>query len=458
MPVPTRASRPLAAALVACLLAACATTDLPPISAGGADFAPLADEVELWQESRAEEDVLLGVVDLYDDPLLDDYLATVASRLEPPGMAANPALDVRVQVIADTDLNAFAYPHGAIYVHSGLLARLDNEDQLATVLGHEMSHVEYRHMLRHRRAAHNRAVALSVAAVAAAVVIAGEEAEAWHDGDWGKAAAIDAVGELFVGVGLQLAFLAAVNGYGRDLEIEADRGGFAKLEAAGYRAEEAPKMYGSLLAAAGPENGKAATFFFGSHPRLSERIESAQAWADGRSASNGGPPAAAAPAEVPPAETLPAEAPPGDDEFRRRVGPLVRENGVLHLEAGRLAEAERDLLRAAEWRPDDPASHSEIGRLRLAQADAAADDDGRRALRAQAAQAFREAIRLDADHAPAHRHLGLLLHLEGDLAAACRSLAHYLELAPDAGDAPEVEELWSDLAAAGACEGEPASS
>lgn len=443
MPVPTRASRPLAAALVACLLGACATTDLPPISAGGADFAPLDDEVALWQESRAEEDVLLGAVDLYDDPLLDDYLAGVAARLEPPGMAANPALDVRVQVIADTDLNAFAYPHGAIYVHSGLLARLDNEDQLATVLGHEMSHVEYRHMLRHRRAAHNRAVALSVAAVAAAVVIAGEEADAWHDGDWGKAAAIDAVGELFVGLGLQLAFLAAVNGYGRDLEIEADRGGFAKLEAAGYRAEEAPKMYGSLLAAAGPENGKAATFFFGSHPRLSERIESARTWADGRSAASG---------------ATSAEAPPADDEFRRRVGPLVRDNGVLHLEAGRLAEAERDLLRAAEWRPDDPASHTEIGRLRLAQADAADNGDGRRALRDQAAQAFREAIRLDADHAPAHRHLGLLLHLEGDLAAACRSLSHYLELAPDADDAPEVDEMWSELAAAGACEGEPTAS
>jgi predicted Zn-dependent protease len=286
-------------------------------------------------------------------------------------------------------------------------------------------------------------VALSVAAVAAAVVIAGEEADAWHDGDWGKAAAIDAVGELFVGVGLQLAFLAAVNGYGRDLEIEADRGGFAKLEAAGYRAEEAPKMYGSLLAAAGPESGKAATFFFGSHPRLSERIESAQTWADGLRASNGAASTEASPAAV-----------PADDEFRRRVGPLVRDNGVLHLEAGRLAEAERDLVRAADWRPDDPASHSEIGRLRLAQADAAAadDGDGRRALRAQAAQAFREAIRLDADHAPAHRHLGLLLHLEGDLAAACRSLAHYLELAPDADDAPEVEEVWSELAAAGACE------
>lgn len=430
MPFSTRPSRPLAAALAACLLAACATTDLPPISAGGADFAPLPDEVALWQESRAEEELLLEAVDLYDDPLLDDYLAGVVARLEPPGMAANPALAYRVQVVADTELNAFAYPHGALYLHSGLLARLDNEDQLATVLGHEMSHVEYRHMLRHRRAAHNRSVAFSVAAVAAAVVLAGEEADALRDGDWSRAAAIDVAGELFVGLGLQLAFLAAVNGYGRDLEIEADHGGFAKLEAAGYQAEEAPRMYGSLLAAAGPESGRAATFFFGSHPRLTERIESAQAWAD----------------------SLPqAEPPPPNDLFQRRVGPLVRDNGVLHLEAGRLAAAERDLLRAAEWLPEDPATHTEIGRLRLAQADAASDDDERWALRDQAAQAFREAIRLDADHPPAHRQLGLLLHAEGDLAAACRCFAHYLELAPDADDAPRVEDDRRELAAAGAC-------
>ncbi|HEX2163096.1 MAG TPA: M48 family metallopeptidase, partial [Thermoanaerobaculia bacterium] len=271
MPKHPTAVRGAAAALVASLLTACVSTDLPPISSGGAQFTPLADEVALWEESRAEEDLLLGEVAVIDDPLLEGYLAGVVARLEPPGMAANPELDYRVRVVADTGVNAFAYPHGSLYVHSGLLARLDNEDQLATVLGHEMSHVEYRHMLRHRRAAQNRAVALSVAAAAAAVAIAGEKADAWRAGDWGRAAAIDVVGELFVGLGLQLAFLAAVNGYGRELEDEADRGGLEKLAAAGYRPEEAPKMYETLLAAAGPPSGKAATFFFGSHPRLTER-------------------------------------------------------------------------------------------------------------------------------------------------------------------------------------------
>jgi predicted Zn-dependent protease len=264
------------------------------------------------------------------------------------------------------------------------------------------------------------------------VAIAGEEADAWRAGDWGKAAAIDVVGELLVGLGLQLAFLAAVNGYGRDLEAEADRGGFAKLEAAGYRAEEAPKMYETLLAAAGPEHGRATTFFFASHPRLSERIDNARAWA-----------LAQPPAEPPPAER--------GDLFHRRLRPVVRDNGVLHLDAGRFDEAERDLQRALDWLPADPVAHYQLGRLRLAQADAAADDDERLARRGEAETALREAIRLDADYPPPHRQLGLVLYARGDLAAACRSFGHYLELAPAADDAARIEDYRRELVAQGAC-------
>ena len=82
-------------------------------------------------------------------------------------MAANPAVRYRVRVIEDPTLNAFAYPHGSIYIHTGLLARMENEDELATVLGHEMTHVEDRHMLRYQRSAHNKEVGFTVAAITA---------------------------------------------------------------------------------------------------------------------------------------------------------------------------------------------------------------------------------------------------------------------------------------------------
>jgi len=61
----------------------------------------------------------------------------------------------RVKVIRSLDLNAFALPHGVIYVHTGMLARMENEDQLATVLGHEQTHFTHRHTLRDMRKTQN---------------------------------------------------------------------------------------------------------------------------------------------------------------------------------------------------------------------------------------------------------------------------------------------------------------
>ena len=52
----------------------------------------------------------------------------------------------------DPTLNAFSLPNGRIYVHTGLLACLESEAQLAMILGHEMTHVTNRHPLALSRA------------------------------------------------------------------------------------------------------------------------------------------------------------------------------------------------------------------------------------------------------------------------------------------------------------------
>jgi predicted Zn-dependent protease len=436
---PSPAFRSLAAAVAVSLLASCVTTNLPPISSAGEGFEPLDDEVKLWEMSRAEEEKLLAEAALYDDPLLEEYLAGIVERLDPEGMAANRHLDYRVRVLAAPTLNAFAYPHGSIYVHTGLLARMETEDQLATVFGHEMSHVEYRHMLRHRRAAQNRAVALGVASVAAAVVLAHETGDAIEEGEWGRAATIDVFGDLLVGLGLQLAFLAAVNGYGRDLELEADEHGFTRLVDAGYRAGEAPRMYETLMAEAKGDSGKVETFFFGSHPQLTQRVANAEGFVARQRAAAGGA-----------AEEEPAEPPYDESTFHRRLRAVVRDNAALNLEIGRLDLAEKDLARAVEWLPEDPETHRLLARLRLAQAEAG-DDDQKLERRGEALAELREAIRLDADLAAAHRDLGLLLYADGDLTAACREFRYYAELAPDAADESRFRDYVRELEADGAC-------
>lgn len=431
------AARPVAALTALTLILGtswgCATTRLPPISAAGESFQPLPDESRLWQRAREEERKLLDEVRLYEDPLLEDYLEDVAGRLEPPGMAASSAVRYRVRVIDDPTLNAFAYPHGALFVHTGLLARTASEDELATVLGHEMTHVEHRHMLRFQRAARNRQIGWTVAAVAAAVVLAGEEAEAYRDGDWSRGARIGVLSDLFIGLGLQLAVLASINGYGRDLELEADRGGFAKLAAAGYDPDAAPAVYQALLDDHGEGPSGAEAFFFASHPKLASRLESAGAWAETRPASDG-------------------EAPAGEpEEFVRRIRPVVRHDARTNIELGRLALADDELERVLGWMPTDPVAHELLARLRFAQAEAATDEEEARRLEDEGEDALREAVRLDPQRPGPHRELGLLAYRQGDFRSACREFRHYLDADPDAPDAGTVRDYLLELERDGWC-------
>jgi len=430
----TAAFRSVALATLLLIAASCVSTQVPPISSQGGSFKPLRDEQALWDQSRDEEKKLLENVKLYKDPLLDSYLEQVVSHLNPSGMAANPAIRYKVRVVEDPTLNAFAYPHGSLYVHTGLLARMENEDELATVLGHEMTHVENRHMLRYQRSIRNKQIGLSIAALAAAVVIADAEGDALSNGDWGKAATIDVLGNLIVGLGLQLAFLASVNGYGRGLEVEADEGGFVKMAAAGYDLQQAPKVYQALLDDRG-EPKKVEAFFFGSHPRLSERVESTRAYVAKHS---GGPVA----------ESVRQER---DDAFTRRIRPVVRDDARLNIEMGRLTLAESQLDKVRDWMPEDPETHFLAGRLRLAQAAAEKSPVDQRLRRREAEESFRKSIELDPGRPAPHRELGLLLYERKSLREACVQFRRYTKLAPNADDAGRIRDYVLEMERDGDC-------
>jgi predicted Zn-dependent protease len=425
----TAAFRSVALATLLLFAVSCVSTQLPPISSQGGSFQPLKDERALWEESRDEEAKLLDGVRLYKDARLNSYLERVVSRLNPPGMAANEHVLYEVRVIEDPTLNAFAYPHGSIYVHTGLLARMEDEDELATVLGHEMTHVENRHMLRYQRSAHNKEIGLAIAGLTAAVIVAVAEGDALDHGHWAKAEAIDFFGNLLVGLGLQLAFVASVEGYGRGLEAEADDGGFTKMAAAGYDLRQAPKVYEALLEDQG-EPQKGVAFFFSSHPRLTERIAASKAYV----AKHPGSP----------------ERPAGrDDDFARALQPVVREDARLNLEMGRLKVAEAEIAKARAWNPEDPGVHFLKGSLRLAQAEK--DEEAGSRLRGEAEDAFRTAIDLDAGYAEAHRELGRLLDARKDYRGACAQFRRYLDLDPEADDMSAVLDRVDELKRFGGC-------
>ncbi|MFN3713268.1 MAG: M48 family metalloprotease [Alcanivoracaceae bacterium] len=129
-------------------LGGCNTIDLGQFGEVGATlqkaFVPAteAEETDIGRESAA---VLLGAAPLLNDARVQAYVNRVGMWLAL--QSDRPDLRWRFAVLDDTDINAFAAPGGYVFITKGLLARLQNESELAGVLAHEIGHVVAMHHL-----------------------------------------------------------------------------------------------------------------------------------------------------------------------------------------------------------------------------------------------------------------------------------------------------------------------
>lgn len=229
-------ARLLAAAALVLALAACA--DIQPLRSS-ADTAKIdGDEKRVWTDARDADEVIRNSDQILPDAAATRYLQGVMDRLYPEFRGA-----ITVHILKATSLNAFALPNGSVYFHIGLLARLENEAQLATVLGHEAAHFVHKHGYKERENAKSMSA---------------------------FAAVVPGIGDL-IGA-------SSIYGYSRDLEREADELGFQRLVKAGYDPREAPKTF-EILAADVKSEGIDEPFFFSTHPRLIEREETMQSMA-----------------------------------------------------------------------------------------------------------------------------------------------------------------------------------
>ena len=352
--------------------------------------APPKDVATLRAEVGKEERAIAETTRAYPDPALRAYLERVAARVAGPG-ESGAAPPIRVVVILDPRVNAFALPDGPVYVHTGLLARLDSEPQLAAVLAHELAHATERHALRVGRPAGG------------------------------------AIAGVFGGRDLPLALQAAVTGYGRDLEREADALGIARLAAAGYEARQAAAAYHRLE----PERGEPVeleVFALGNPSRLEERAAAARELLRDRAGA---------------AESGAAEA--SGEDFARRTRGAVRENALLDLRAGRFERARAQLERIEASAPNDPATQLALGDLFRLEAQRAGRPEGERALLDRARGAYERALALDPAYPEAFRQLGLLYYQARDNERAREAFGKYLALRPDAPDAARIREYVSTL-------------
>ncbi len=336
------------------------------------------EEKNMWADAEEFDKALERSGKVRNEPALTAYLQGIMDKLYPEFGGK-----IKIHPINSSHLNAFALPNGSVYINTGLLARLQNEAQLATVLAHEGSHFVHRHSFQ--QAVHVK----SMATLALIVGMAG----------------VPLVGDIVA--------LSSMMGFSREHETEADNIGYQRLVGAGYSAKEAPKTFEHLIAEI-----KALDidepFFFASHPKLQDRVDNFGELS--KSATNG---------EV------------GHEAYVlaiKNVRLFALQEDLQAYRFKQLILVLSDAERRKEYPPEAGYYLGEAYRLR--------NNDGDPEL---AKREYTLTIELAPSFAPPFRSLGLLHYKQGEKGSAAPLFKRYLELAPEAPDREYIEAYLKDI-------------
>lgn len=194
----------------------------------------------------------IGKFKIVPDENVQKYIQWLGLRLIPQHQK-NMAKDARGKVpfaffvVEGKGANAFALPNGIVVVYAGMFDVLENEAQLATVVGHEVAHAIQEHSWRQHNYHRKKLAAMRVAGVIGSLF-----------GGY-SGAGVAAFTSLMEG--------AIRSGYSRSLENQADRAALESMLAAGYDIREAPRVWQQMTKA----YGDGTTTFWSSHDNHTTR-------------------------------------------------------------------------------------------------------------------------------------------------------------------------------------------
>ncbi len=233
-----------AVAMATLLVAACVTQPIVDVKPG--EQPPLeSQEAGFWMQMDRVEQSVRTSGRVVRDPELNAYLREIFCDLAPDYCS-----DIRLYIVRTPGFNATMMANGTMQIWTGLLLRVQNEAQLAAVLGHELTHYLRRHTLQRWRDIRATTDALVFFQLATAVVGLG-----------------------IIGVVAQIGALGSIQAFTRDQERESDKLGFKMMAAAGYEPKEAPLIWDALIAEKEASSRPEGTLFFASHPTSEERRE-----------------------------------------------------------------------------------------------------------------------------------------------------------------------------------------
>ncbi|MBC7834471.1 MAG: M48 family metalloprotease [Phycisphaerales bacterium] len=254
----------LALPLVA-VLTACSTNP----TTGKSQFNALSREDEIQMGNQAAPELIKEMGGEVPDPDLRAYVVEVGQRLIPHTEADGPQRQWTFTLLNSDVINAFALPGEKVFMSRGLAAKLDNEAQLAAVLGHEVGHV----MARHINDRVSQQLGAGIAGAVAGIVI----------GEVTDSDTVRQVAPIGLSIGSQVILLK----FSRNQETEADTLGMRYMAKAGYDPIGALGVMQVLARESGPRGGPE---ILATHPYPETRIANIQRLLKGEYASTQGNP------------------------------------------------------------------------------------------------------------------------------------------------------------------------
>src|SRR5262245_25179065 len=227
------------------MFAACATNP----ATGKREFSLMSEqqEIAIGQENDGEVRREMG---FYEDRAWQEYVSGIGLRLSQ--VCERPSLPWHFAVVDVPAINAFAVPGGYIYITRGILPFLENEAQLAGVLGHEVGHVTARHSSQQ----YSRSTGAGLGILLGSIFVRAVR-------PFGQLA------ESSPGV----RFLK----YGRDDELQADQLGVRYASRAGWDPSGIPAMLATLGRLDEAADNKGVPNWLSTHPAPENRVQQVQA-------------------------------------------------------------------------------------------------------------------------------------------------------------------------------------
>ena len=207
-----------------------------------------AEEIEIGEEIARDVESDFGV---YHNADQEERVMRIGNAIVPH--ADRPHMPYTFTILDTEEINAFAVPGGFIYVTRGMLDFAESDDELASVIGHEIAHVGRRH------SAEKLEALAAASALGQLILDADTRVEDIYETEAGTLAT-------------EFSTIFALNGWGRENEFEADEYGVIYMARAGYEPEAAVELFTRMEHEFPDAEMDVVTELLQTHPPFADRI------------------------------------------------------------------------------------------------------------------------------------------------------------------------------------------